>query len=398
MDSRNVLSAAAAALLASGIAGAQPPAPVPAPSGNVVFFSSGAAPVRAFGGSIGVVAGRGSVMGEVVTGKPYTADAVTESTQTLADGNRIVTTNRARFFRDSQGRTRREQSLDAFGAWQAAEPVTLITINDPVADASYVLDPREQTARKLPTLRLQTLPAPDGPGVAVRGAVLPAPLPAPPAGEVRAVVREFTLERSPSEVPATGEAPPALSVAWEGPSNVPTDGADASAAFAIAAPAMPVPAPFAPSRGQTMFATVTGTLGEPPDVETEDLGEQVLEGVLARGKRTKQTIAAGAIGNERPIVIEHEEWYAEPLEAVVLRRDFDPRFGETTYRLINVDRSEPPPDLFAVPPGYTLEEAPTARTFDLEAPAAQPGAVPPAGGERRVLRVRPGRDNDAREE
>ena len=91
------------------------------------------------------------------------------------------------------------------------------------------------------------------------------------------------------------------------------------------------------------------------EAATEDLGEQVLEGVLARGTRQTHTIAAGAIGNELPIEIVNEQWYSPDLEAIVLRRSVDPRFGETTYRLINVDRSEPSPELFVVPQDYEMQ-------------------------------------------
>ena len=45
--------------------------------------------------------------GEPVKNAPYSAEAITESTQTLADGNRIRRENRSLIYRDSQGRTRR---------------------------------------------------------------------------------------------------------------------------------------------------------------------------------------------------------------------------------------------------------------------------------------------------
>jgi len=45
--------------------------------------------------------------GKVVTGAPYSAQAVTEHIQILADGNTIHTTTTANVYRDSQGRTRR---------------------------------------------------------------------------------------------------------------------------------------------------------------------------------------------------------------------------------------------------------------------------------------------------
>src|SRR5260370_28435308 len=48
---------------------------------------------------------------EVIKNAPYTATATTESTQTLADGNRIVNKSSAFLARDSQGRTRREEAM-----------------------------------------------------------------------------------------------------------------------------------------------------------------------------------------------------------------------------------------------------------------------------------------------
>jgi hypothetical protein len=40
----------------------------------------------------------------------------------------------------------------------------------------------------------------------------------------------------------------------------------------------------------------------------------------------------------------------------MMSRHSDPRTGEETFRLTNVTRAEPSPDLFLVPPGYrTLE-------------------------------------------
>ena len=49
--------------------------------------------------------------GETVTGSPYSAEAVTVVVQTLADGNRISRESKAAVYRDTAGRTRREQGL-----------------------------------------------------------------------------------------------------------------------------------------------------------------------------------------------------------------------------------------------------------------------------------------------
>ena len=65
------------------------------------------------------------------------------------------------------------------------------------------------------------------------------------------------------------------------------------------------------------------------------------------------TIPPGDIGNEKPIVIVSERWFSPELHVVVLARSIDPRAGETSYRLVNVKREEPPPELFRVPADYT---------------------------------------------
>src|SRR5687768_13426966 len=44
----------------------------------------------------------------VTKGAPYSAEAVTEFVQQLADGNRIVRRTTTRLYRDGEGRTRRE--------------------------------------------------------------------------------------------------------------------------------------------------------------------------------------------------------------------------------------------------------------------------------------------------
>ena len=72
--------------------------------------------------------------GKAIKGAPYSAEAVTETTQILGDGNRIVNRSTASLYRDSEGRTRREQSLKAIGGVAAgAQPLQTITISDPVA-------------------------------------------------------------------------------------------------------------------------------------------------------------------------------------------------------------------------------------------------------------------------
>jgi hypothetical protein len=76
---------------------------------------------------------RVAVEARTTTGAPYSAEAVTESTQTLADGNRINRKTTTRVYRDNEGRTRREQ-LNNGGA------VESVSIVDPVRDTTYVVE------------------------------------------------------------------------------------------------------------------------------------------------------------------------------------------------------------------------------------------------------------------
>jgi hypothetical protein len=85
-----------------------------------------------------------------VTGAPYSAQAVTEHTQTLPDGNAIHSTTTANVYRDSQGRTRREQEIGAIGPWATpGTPRKIISITDPVSGFIHTLNPDTQVAREM---------------------------------------------------------------------------------------------------------------------------------------------------------------------------------------------------------------------------------------------------------
>jgi hypothetical protein len=93
----------------------------------------------------------------LVRGAPYQADAVTEFVQTLADGNRIVRRASGTVARDSEGRTRREHSLAVVGPLLAEVPEhKAVFIDDPVAKASYVLEPQAKVARRRPRAAIAT--------------------------------------------------------------------------------------------------------------------------------------------------------------------------------------------------------------------------------------------------
>jgi hypothetical protein len=102
--------------------------------------------------------------------------------------------------------------------------------------------------------------------------------------------------------------------------------------------------------------------------KVENLGTQTIEGVLAEGTRTTVIIAAGQIGNERDINVVSERWYSKELQVLVMSKHSDPRMGETTYKLTNINRAEPLRSMFEVPADYTVSEPPMIK---MRAPAAK---------------------------
>jgi hypothetical protein len=106
-----------------------------------------------------------------------------------------------------------------------------------------------------------------------------------------------------------------------------------------------------------------------PKPVRESLGTQMIEGVNAEGTRYTITLPAGAVGNEQPIQIVDEHWYSSDLHVLVMSKHSDPRFGETTYRLTNINRSEPAHNLFEVPADYTIKQGgPERREFRMRQP------------------------------
>ncbi len=87
---------------------------------------------------------------EVVKGAPYSAQTSVETTQVLCDGTHIDRKSSGAVFRDSEGRTRHEQTLPAIGHFASSgNPLQTIFINDPVAGVHYVLEPDKKIARKM---------------------------------------------------------------------------------------------------------------------------------------------------------------------------------------------------------------------------------------------------------
>lgn len=77
-----------------------------------------------------------------ITGAPFSADVLKQSTQLLPDGSRVPVETHGKMFRDAEGRTRVETEL-ASGAGAATRH--FITIVDPVQQTSIVLNVEAKT-------------------------------------------------------------------------------------------------------------------------------------------------------------------------------------------------------------------------------------------------------------
>ena len=268
---------------------------------NVKHFAS-ADSVGMMGGPMGGVAMRITL--HTVKGAPYAAEATQESVQTLADGNKIVNKSTTKMYRDSEGRTRMEITPSQLGAWMPGDKAFSTTlIDDPVTGEHVNLNNSRKTATKLSVKRIQGDAAPGKPmetHVTIRSQHGPGP---GPMVQDERVMQFKHLE---------------------------------------AGQGMPGAADVMKPAGAT--------------TKSESLGKRTIEGVEATGTRETMTLAAGAIGNERPIDVVTETWTSAELGFDLLRTTDDPRFGQTTYKIANLVRAEQPKSLFEIPADYKLEE------------------------------------------
>lgn len=276
---------------------------------------------------------RATVESRITPGAPYSADAVTESVQVLSDGNRIAKKASTRIYRDSEGRTRREQ-LTTSGEVQS------VNISDPVAGLMYVLNPATKTAYRNGVVMSSG-----------RGGVATASV-APGSGGTVTATRTpdggVTVAASGDEMARRREVETqAGAAAAAGGGGVAVGSRGRSGGGAVG------PVPF-PGEAPTLERMVSPGGG---NVNKEDLGQQVVEGVLATGTRITTTLPTGTIGNEQPIVVLSEQWFSEELKILVMTKHNDPRSGQTIYRLTNVVQAEPARSLFEVPADYTLKDS-----------------------------------------
>jgi len=83
---------------------------------------------------------------KVVTNAPYSGVGVTTSNRTLADGNTITESRCVKFYRDSTGRTRQEETPNS--ATCAATPAAIV-ITDPAAGVRYFVNTKAGTYRQM---------------------------------------------------------------------------------------------------------------------------------------------------------------------------------------------------------------------------------------------------------
>jgi hypothetical protein len=97
-------------------------------------------------------------------------------------------------------------------------------------------------------------------------------------------------------------------------------------------------------------------------IESVNLGTDVIESLNVVGTRETATIAAGAYGNQQPIVTNKEVWHSPQLDLDVSITRVDPRWGTQTRKITEISRGEPDPEYFAIPADYKLlDNRPSAK-------------------------------------
>jgi TonB family protein len=320
----------------------------------------------------------------LVTGAPFSADVVSETIQTLQDGTRIVQRFEGRIYRDSKGRTRNERTYQMGGT---SEQKQTINIYDPVDGASYRFDSDTRTGRKFdypkvaPPPQLQTPVSPSAsanakdsrkgnaprvtPGQALKK-IQPSYPPIAKAANASGPVQVQLL------VNETGEVIDAYAISGH---PLLQDAAVQAARGWVFKPAE-VSGRAIKTRGILTFnfeltdeapsTAQSARSATKPTTNTERLDKQIIEGVECEGERAVTTMPVGTIGNDRQIQTVNETWYSPELKIMILSKRSDPRFGESTYSVTNITRSEPYAELFQPPSDYTLIDSESKKKVIVE--------------------------------
>jgi hypothetical protein len=292
---------------------------------------------------------------KIVKDAPFSADAVNESVQLLFDGNKITRSVKSQLYRDGEGRFRRDEMPKPVGIGSFAEMPKSITIFDPVAGLKFFLDSKSKTVRqtefksKMVRIEKKQLEIEKRKEIQLEKRT---------ENEKR---REAENEKR-TEIEKRKEAEKSSNENSNENSNETSNSNQTGESDKkIKNPTDKKPLDFKNSPKPLFRATkpkmpVEASLPVLPkgEVKTESLGTRKLEGVEAEGTRLTKTIPAGEIGNERTFEIVYERWYSKDLQLIVYSKYSDPRFGEITYQLTNIKRSEPDAELFKVPADFKI--------------------------------------------
>jgi hypothetical protein len=244
--------------------------------------------------------------GSTITGAPYSAEEVDENQQTLADGTHITQLMpTVKKYRDSMGRTRTERQPfngAITSGSQHLELPMLVEIEDPVAQFRYVLDPERNIAHRV---------------------------------EIKLREERSRSSQSGTVQSASGETVAANGTPGSGPATASASGAQIKARTAAR-------------------SAVNDALH--PKSSSESLGTETMEGVIVEGRRGTTTWPTGAVGNDRPLIATYEYWHSPTLKLEILSTSDDPRSGQHTHKVTNLNTSEPDAALFQPPPGYTVKD------------------------------------------
>lgn len=268
----------------------------------------------------------------IVKDAPYSAEAVSESVQRLADGNQIVNRSSSMQYRDSAGRTRTEVR-DGEGTLRT------VIINDPVAGARWVLNPQRKSAT-----RIAITPRTSRPDAQAARATA--------AAQSRGAMVQ-ARERI-GQLRGQDARPEGTAIVKEV-----QRGADAAEVRVLVAEAALGAQPAARAMSARIAPLILGAANDgkwSARTVTRELGERDVAGVRAQGSQRSYTIPADAIGNRDPIEVSSETWYSPELQVTLRHTRSDPRSGDIVYKLENLSRGEPPATLFSVPPDYTVRD------------------------------------------
>lgn len=230
---------------------------------------------------------------------PFSADAITTASHAFPNGARLEQTQTARYFRDSAGRVRIELLMEGLPA------------------------PKTLSERHF---RLTVFPGTDSRAPAWLGYTL---------DPITRTVRHAGHSMRPL---SAGGRSSNLGVLIGGVRYVNFD------------------------RAQDWIGTERAQTIDQDAVQRESLGTKQIAGVETTGERITVTFPLGYFGDNGPVTLVDEQWESRELDLVIYARYTDSRSGSIEYRLTNIRRVDPSPDLFVVPPDYTLQ--PVAGTPD----------------------------------